>query len=106
MSESIVEAVRTMTNKEIVSTIVDLVARVTALEAQIQAQSSKPTVTEMTDDHARRVLNGNLSDKKHKEAAELLGLTYGQIYSCRLGFTFKAIHKELASNGFKNPWVK
>jgi hypothetical protein len=52
------------------------------------------------------ILDGEMKDKKHKEAAEALGLTYGQIYSCRLEFTFKDIHKELRNNGWKNPWVK
>ena len=29
-----------------------------------------------------------------KDAAKELGLSYGQIYSARKGFTFKAIYKE------------
>lgn len=57
-------------------------------------------------EHALRVLDGDLKDKKHKEAAETLGLTYGQIYSCRLEYTFKDVHKELKSKGYTNPWAK
>ena len=50
----------------------------------------------MTDEDARRVLpGGDLADVSHKSAAEQLGLSYGQIYSARKGFTFKPIHKEL-----------
>lgn len=50
----------------------------------------------MTDEDARRVLEGgDLADKSHKEAAETLGLSYGQIYSARKEFTFKPIHKEI-----------
>lgn len=51
----------------------------------------------MTDDDARRVIFGDLKDASHKTAAEALGLSYGQIYSARKGFTFKPIHKEAAS---------
>ena len=48
----------------------------------------------MTDDDARRVISGDLKDASHKTAAETLGLSYGQVYSARKGFTFKPIHKE------------
>lgn len=49
----------------------------------------------MTDEDARRVISGDLKDVSHKAAAETLGLSYGQIYSARKGFTFKPIHKEV-----------
>ena len=51
----------------------------------------------MTDDDARRVIFGNLKNASHKTAAETLGLSYGQIYSARKGFTFKPIHKEAST---------
>jgi hypothetical protein len=80
----------------------ELVARVEALE---QA-SKKPDVKEMTKEDALRILSGDMKDLKHKECAEKLGLTYGQVYSCRLEFTFKDVHKTLKNEGYKNPWVK
>lgn len=86
-----------------------LQAKIEALEARIaklEAPATKTETTEMTDEHALQIMTGSLKDKKHKEAAETLGLTYGQIYSCRLEYTFKHIHKDLKSKGFKNPWVK
>lgn len=49
----------------------------------------------MTEEDARRVIVGDLKDVSHKDAAEALNLSYGQIYSARKGFTFKGIHKEL-----------
>lgn len=49
----------------------------------------------MTDDDARSVIYGDLKDVSTKEAAAKLGLSYGQVYSARNGFTFKPIHKEL-----------
>jgi hypothetical protein len=103
-----VETIRSMTNKEMVIAIMDLQAKVAELTAKLSTQSSTKTDSvEMTDDHARRILSGDLKDKKHKDAAEALGLTYGQVYSCRLEFTFKHIHKELrGTEGYKNTWVK
>lgn len=53
---------------------------------------------EMTDADARRILpTGDLASSSHKDAAEALGLSYAQVYSCRKEFTFKHIHKELAT---------
>jgi len=85
------------------ATIVALEARVKALEAP---KSSKASEKEMTDVDATRVTYGDLKDMKHKDAAAELGLTYGQIYSCRLGFTFKAVHKAAKDAGTKNAWTK
>ena len=97
-----VEATRTLTNKELIAMVLDLEARVKKLEEPKTTASGK----EMTDDDARRVLTGDLSSVKHKDAAEKLGLTYGQVYSCRLEFTFKNIHKEMKDTGKTNPWKK
>jgi len=49
----------------------------------------------MTIEDARKVISGELKDASHKEAAEKLGLSYGQIYSARKGFTFKEVHAEI-----------
>ena len=49
----------------------------------------------MSEDDARRAMLGDLKGDSHKEAAEKLGLSYGQIYSARKGFTFKGIYKEM-----------
>jgi hypothetical protein len=93
-----------MTNKEMVLAILELQKTVADLTAKVDAP--KASVVEMTNDHARAVLNGEHAAKKHKDAATALGLTYGQVYSCRLEFTFKDVHKELKAAGFKNPWIK
>lgn len=53
----------------------------------------------MTDDDARKVMLGEHSAKTHTEAAKQLGLSYGQVYSARKGFTFKAIYKEAIAAG-------
>lgn len=103
-----------MNVKETVSAIESLQAEVEQLKSQVaelqtkiagkQAQKSS---REMTDDDARNVLNGELKETPHGKAAEKLQLSYGQVYSCRLQFTFKHIHKELEKvEGYKNRWVK
>jgi hypothetical protein len=48
----------------------------------------------MTEDDARKISVGIHKDLSHKEAAKKLGLSYGQIYSARFGFTFKKVYKE------------
>lgn len=47
----------------------------------------------MTDEHARRVKFGDLANVKTSVAARTLGLTYGQVYSARNGYTFKHVTK-------------
>lgn len=97
---------------ELTAFVLELQSKVEALEAKIVVletpkSSTNASAREMTDDDARRIMNGDLKSLKHKEAAEKLSLSYGQIYSCRLGFTFKHIHKELSQvQGYKNAWMK
>lgn len=88
--------------------IAELTTLVFALQARIEVlETPKPksngSPREMTDDDARKVI---LSDIKHQKMADELGLSYGQVYSCRLGFTFKHIHKEMKEQGKKNAWIK
>jgi len=45
----------------------------------------------MTEEHAYRVRFGDLKDATHKDAAEALGLSYGQVFSCRGVYTFKSV---------------
>ena len=94
--------------KELPEIVVQLTARIEALEKKIE-ELTKPkneAQREMTDDDAKRILTGDMKDLKHKDAAEKLGLSYGQIYSCRFEHTFKHVHKALKAEGFKNSWVK
>ncbi len=75
------------------------------LETAVQPKRNDAT-REMTDEDARNILTGSEAKTKHKDAAAKLGLSYGQVYSCRLEFTFKHIHKEMKAKGIANPWVK
>lgn len=105
---TIVEAVRSMTNKDMTIAIIELQAQVKALQDALAA-ASKPanqSKREMTADDARRILTGDHKASKHQVAADALGLSYGQVYSCRLEHTFKAVHKEMKDAGVKNEWIK
>ena len=72
--------------------------RLTALEARVDAikvrDRGPKSERSMTDDDAFRVKFGDLKDKSHKEAAKELGLSYGQIYSARGGYTFNHVKKD------------
>lgn len=86
-----------------------LTARVEELGAMIEGRNkSAPTKRNMTDADAIRVMTGDLKDLSHKDTAEQANLTYAQVYSCRLEYTFKHVHKQLRDENkeFKNPWVK
>lgn len=76
------------------ATINALIDRVNELESQGSRDRGPKSEHSMSDDDARRVIGGDLKDTPHKECAELLGLSYGQVYSARGGYTFKHIHKE------------
>jgi hypothetical protein len=68
---------------------------------------SSAVTREMTEDDAVAVLTGPAHTLNHKEAAAALGLTYAQVYSCRLGYTFKYVHKRLKDeSNFRNPWER
>lgn len=83
--------------KDLASKINEIVEATNKLATSAQPARSRGPVSEstMTEDHARRVMLGDLKDVSHKEAAELLSLSYGQIYSARKGFTFKPVYKEM-----------
>jgi len=75
--------------------------------AKVEGRNKSAAVKRnMTDPDALKVLNGEHKDMGHKEVAELIGLTYAQVYSCRLGFTFKHVHRDLEKAGWKSPWSK
>lgn len=97
-------SVEQLTHEQLVTLVTELNKRVEALEA---AQNSKKSEQrEMTDADALAILTGQYKDLNHSKAADALKLSYGQVYSCRLQYTFRHIHKDLESKGYKNPWKK
>lgn len=94
----------TLTLKDLQAQIDDLKATIIAQGAQIedlksQGQGSRDrgpkSEGEMTEEHAVRVMLGDLREKSHKDAALELKLSYGQIYSARKGYTFKKIYQRM-----------
>ena len=80
---------------EALNRIADLETRVVVLEEQLAAKRpAAKSENSMTEEHAFRVKFGDLKDLKHGKAAEALGLSYGQVFSCRGGYTFKTVTKD------------
>lgn len=89
------------------ATRVGALARLSEMESLLRGRNrSAPTKRNMTDEDAVRVLTGDVAGLGHKEAGEAIGLTYAQVYSCRLEYTFKHVHKKLRESGWKNTFVK
>lgn len=85
----------------------ELRATVDVLREKVEGRNKSAAVKRnMTDQDAMEVLKGLYKDLDHKEAAEVIGLTYAQVYSCRKEFTFKHVHKILRDEKWENPWVK
>ena len=88
-----------MNQQDLIRVVTELQTRVSTLETKV-AELSQPrdrgpkSQGEMTDEHAFRVKFGDMKATKHKDAAEALGLSYGQIFSCRGGYTFKHVKED------------
>lgn len=82
-----------MSNAKVtLETILERVEQLEAQLAQIKTRDRGPrSERPMTDEDAQRVKFGDLKDHSHKAAAKELGLSYGQVYSCRGGYTFNHI---------------
>jgi hypothetical protein len=98
------EKSKKMTIKQLAEKIEKLENRILDLEVKnlelsekienIPSRDRGPKSTRpMTEDDAKRVIYGDLKDLDHKSAAKKLELSYGQIYSCRAGYTFRYIEK-------------
>ncbi len=94
----------TLTLKDLQAQIDDLKATIIAQGQMIEDLKSQGSANrdrgpksegEMTEEHAVRVMLGDLREKSHKEAALELKLSYGQIYSARKGYTFKKIYQRM-----------
>ena len=72
--------------------------RIAALEIRVAAikvrDRGPKSERAMTEEDAFQVKFGDLAKVGHKEAAAKLGLSYGQVYSCRGGYTFNYITKD------------
>lgn len=80
--------------KDIIAKVNEIIERLNTTKAPKERDRGPDSTREMTEDDARRILLGDMKDVAHKKAAEELGLSYGQIYSARKGFTFKSVYKD------------
>ena len=80
--------------KDIIEKMNEIIEKMNTTKATKVRDRGPDSQREMTEDDARRILLGDMKDVAHKKAAEELGLSYGQVYSARKGFTFKGIYKE------------
>lgn len=81
--------------KDVIAKMNEIIERLNTTKVSKERDRGPDSTREMTEDDARRILLGDMKDVAHKKAAEELGLSYGQIYSARKGFTFKSVYKEL-----------
>lgn len=87
--------------KDAQNTINHLVEIISHLDERLEALESSPkrdrgpkSTRDMNEEDARRLILGDLKDMSHKKAANELGLSYGQVYSARGGYTFKNVTNE------------
>jgi hypothetical protein len=80
--------------KDVIAKVNEIIERLNTTKVSKERDRGPDSTREMTEDDARRILLGDMKDVAHKKAAEELGLSYGQVYSARKGFTFKGIYKE------------
>lgn len=82
------------TVKSLELVVQELAARIEVLESRPTRDRGPASENAMTEEHARAILIGEDAGLAHKAAAEKHGLSYGQVYSARNGFTFKPVYKE------------
>lgn len=93
--ESVAEILRLEPNAKLPDVIAKLNDIIDVLNNKRPTRNRGPESTrEMTVDDAKKIMLGEYKDKSHKECATLLGLSYGQVYSARGGYTFKEVYKE------------
>lgn len=79
------------------ATLAEVIARVNELTSKglVKRDRGPESSRTMVEADARRIMLGDLKDASHTKAAQDLGLSYGQVYSARKGFTFKAVYQEM-----------
>jgi DNA-directed RNA polymerase specialized sigma24 family protein len=76
----------------------DCLNRIKELEEKVSSLKTRDrgpkSTREMTEEDGKRIMFGDLKKLSHKEAAKELGLSYGQVYSARSGYTFRYLEDE------------
>lgn len=79
------------------ATLEDVIAKVNEVIASKPAgkrDRGPDSTRDMTVEDAEAIMLGELKAVNHTDAAKRLGLSYGQVYSARKGFTFKATYQK------------
>jgi hypothetical protein len=92
------ETTNKLTLKSLHEYVRQLETRIEKLENRPVRDRGPASERNMTEEDARRIILGDMKETPHRKAAEELGLSYGQVYSARNGFTFKKIYKEGLNN--------
>ena len=93
--ESVTEILKLESNAKLVDVIAKINELIDIANNKRPTRNRGPESTrEMTVEDAKRIMLGDLKDKSHKDCATELGLSYGQVYSARGGYTFKEVYKE------------
>lgn len=71
--------------KDVITKVNELIDKVNSIKVRDRGPKSERSMTDMD---AWRIKFGDLKDEGHKPAAAKLGLSYGQVYSARGGYTF------------------
>lgn len=76
----------------------DCLNRIKELEEKVSSLKTRDrgpkSTREMTEEDGKKIIFGDLKKLSHKEAAKELGLSYGQVYSARSGYTFRYLEDE------------
>ena len=83
-----------LTVKSVAEKLNEIVEKVNTLKNSPVRNRGPKSTREMTEQDARDMMIGEHKDLSHNAVAKELGLSYGQVYSARKGFTFKSIYRE------------
>lgn len=83
--------------------LLEMVSKLQARMPEGEANSSAPLKRSMNQADAELCIRDL---RPHEAVANELGLTYAQVYSCRLEYTFKKVHAKLRREGFVSTWTK
>lgn len=83
-----------LTVKAVAEKLNEIIEKVNTLKNAPTRNRGPKSTREMTEQDARDMMIGDLKDLSHNAVAKELGLSYGQVYSARKGFTFKSIYRE------------
>lgn len=85
-----------MNIQQLIAAVQDLQKRIETLESELNKKRDRGPASEreMTEEDAHRIKFGDCKGLKHKDAADKLKLSYGQVYSCRGGYTFKQVKED------------